>query len=380
MPARRTPQRQKPNRSVERMSISDGDGSDFTEETEEEEEEEEEDEDDEGGGDEDRGDDVGDDPEDEEDQEDEEDPDEEEEDPDEEEEEDEDDPDSEEEDEEEEDEEDDPSEEDLHDLANGGTVPLGRLNQVLEQNRQLTEAVLAMTTGGGTKPKKDDEPAFDLAAKIRERNKFLIDGDEDKAAALDLEIEAHRTAVATAAAEERATANVTGALAKQAIESAVKTVRTTFPVLDPKSKKFNEDTNDSVRGIANVLESKGWSSAEAIIEAARRVCDPTGELTGAGKRTAKAKKSAAKETQEKARKGKDTRTQRERLRDLQRSKRNPPSTARAGVANRQSVDADENDDPSSITEGRVRRMSEQEKRVARGDYVGTKPRGKQRGR
>lgn len=377
MPRRSTPQRTKPNRSVENMSISDGDDTNnFTDEEEEEEEDEEGDES------EDRGDHH--DPTDGE--EDEEDPDEEEEsedDPDEEEEEEdddegEDDPDADEEEEEDEDDEGDGlSEDDLRDIASGGMVPIGRLNQVLEQNRQLVEAAASLLSGGkpGGKPKEEAAP-FDLAGKLRERNKALIDGEEDRAAEIDLEIENHRIAEA----ESRATARVSAGLAEQAIKNAVVTVRKTFPVLDPQSKKFNEDTNDSVRGIANVLESKGWSSADAIVEAARRVCDPTGALTDGGGRKAGKPKKAAKAVREKAAAGKDTRTQRERLRDLNRARRTPPNSARAGVPNRNSVDADENDNPEQMTEGRVRRMTEQEKRVARGDFIGQSPRRKQRGR
>ena len=87
---------------------------------------------------------------------------------------------------EEEDDTDDLDEETLRDIGGTGTVPLGRLNEVLEQNRQLTERLIALSGGNQpAAPETHAAPAFDLKAKIKERNAKLLEGDEDAAATLD---------------------------------------------------------------------------------------------------------------------------------------------------------------------------------------------------
>ena len=377
--ARRTPQRSKPpvvRDGHSSLSISDHGDDDAGDEEEYEEEEDE---------DEDRGDEVGGD-----DEEDEDDPDEEEDDEgDEEDEEDPDgdegdDPDDEDEEEEEDEEEDEEelSAEDLEALANEGMVPLARLNQVLDQNRQLNDQVIALLKGGvkaGGTGGGDEPPPFDLKAKIAARTKALVDGDEDTANALDLEIEDYRQAVA----EEKAAQRVAAALQAQATSNAVASVRKAFPALDPASRKFNEETLDIVRATANLFQSKGMTAAEAIIKAAKRVLgEPADGGDGtkppkSGKKAAKA--AAARDAQQRARDGKDARTQQQRLKDLARSKRIPPRTAGGGVPNRNSVRDTDDDDASTVTEGRFRRMSEQEKREARGDFVGSGRRRRGRG-
>lgn len=377
--ARRTPQRSKPpvvRDGHSSMSISDhGDDNAGDEEEYEEEEEEEEEED--------RGDEVGGDGDDEGD---EEDPDGDEgDDEDEEEEEEEEDEDEDEEEDEDEDEEEDEEElsaEDLEALANEGMVPLARLNQVLDQNRQLNDQVIALLKGGvkaGGTGGGDEPPPFDLKAKIAARTKALVDGDEEAANALDLEIEDYRQAVA----EEKAAQRVAAALQAQATTNAVASVRKAFPALDPESRKFNEETLDIVRATANLFQSKGMTAAEAIIKAAKRVLgEPAGGGDGtkppkSGKKAAKA--AAARDAQQRARDGKDARTQQQRLKDLARSKRIPPRTAGGGVPNRNSVRETDDDDASTVTEGRFRRMSDQEKREARGDFVGSGRRRRGRG-
>ena len=378
--ARRTPQRSKPpvvRDGHSSLSISDHGDDDAGDEEEYEEEE-----------DEDRGDEVGSDGADEEDEEDadeeedDEGDEEDEEDPDGDEGDDPDDEDEEEEEDEEEDEEE-LSAEDLEALANEGMVPLARLNQVLDQNRQLNDQVIALLKGGvkaGGAGGGDEPPPFDLKAKVAARNKAIVDGDEETANTLDLEIEEYRQEQANLAARQ----SVAAGLEAQATANAVASVRKAFPALDPQSRKFNEETLDIVRATANLFQSKGMTAADAIIKAAKRVLgDPEADAGGGGKSGKSGKKAAkaaaARDTQQRARDGKDARTQQQRLKDLARSKRIPPRTAGGGVPNRNSVRDTDDDDASTVTEGRFRRMSDQEKREARGDFVGSGRRRRGRG-
>lgn len=376
--ARRTPQRSKPpvvRDGHSSLSISDHGDDDAGYEEEDEEEEEE---------DEDRGDEVGGDGDDEDtdEEEDDEGDEEDEDDFDGDEGDDQDDEDEEEEEDEEEDEEE-LSAEDLEALANEGMVPLARLNQVLDQNRQLNDQVIALLKGGvkaGSAGGGDEPPPFDLKAKVAARNKAIVDGDEETANTLDLEIEEYRQEQANLAARQ----SVAAGLEAQATANAVASVRKAFPALDPQSRKFNEETLDIVRATANLFQSKGMTAADAIIKAAKRVLgDPEADAGGGGKSGKSGKKAAkaaaARDTQQRARDGKDARTQQQRLKDLARSKRIPPRTAGGGVPNRNSVRDTDDDDASTVTEGRFRRMSDQEKREARGDFVGSGRRRRGRG-
>lgn len=250
----------------------------------------------------------------------------------------------------------------LDDIANpGGRIPLARLNQVLEQNRALTEMVLQLTGQGGKGATKDGDaaPAFDLKAKIKERNALLLEGKEDEASTIDLEIEEHRTRTA----QTQAFQTVQAGLQQQATNAAIAQVQKDYPVLNDKSRKFDQDTLDEVVALRNVYIARGEPMASAIAKAAKRICgrtslsrDRDGER---GERRGKKRDGERRNPEEL--------TPRERRVQMMRARRQPGALHKAGASSRQ-MGAPGGGSGDNLSEREVRQMSDREKREARGDF------------
>lgn len=336
--------------NVTTLGITSGD------DDEEEDEEDEEDEDDE-----DRGDDhdADDDP-DEEDEDEEDDPDEEEE---------EDDEDEESEDDEEEEEEDDPDldPEALAAIAaeNGGMVPVGRLSEVIRQRDQAVQLVLEQQRQSQTvAAKKDDTPAFDMKAKLKERNAAILEGDEDKAQAIDLEIQEETSRNAIARATEASTQAALQVIEQNATQQVIRQLQKQHPELDDSkgNKKFDQDSLDAVIAMRDALMKRGMPMADALVRAARKICGEPVEAAAKVKNKDKGGKG-----------GQPGKSMRQKMEALKRAKKQPPRTHAAGTGNRSSAERHE-EEGDVLSERNMRRMSDHDKRVARGDFVGKKPR------
>lgn len=256
---------------------------------------------------------------------------------------------------------------DLEEIANSGrgSVPIARLNEVLEQNRKLTEALL-LQAGGGQKPaaRAEEAPTFDLKAKLKERNAKILEGDDDAATAIDLEIEEYRQKVATAEATKIATGRVTAAMAEQETSAAIARVQRDYPVLNDKTRAFDSDKLDEVVALRNVYMARGMSMGEAIAQAARRVCGKPASGKAGGNR------ERARDPEE--------RTTRERRIQHQRARNQPGNLNKAGMSARQVADTLRRTE--NVSERQVRQMTEQEKRRERGDFDVGPRRGRRSGR
>lgn len=125
------------------------------------------------------------------------------------------------------------------------TVPKARLDEVLERARILEEENARLKGG---KPDGEDEPEFDLEAKVKEQIEKQLEGDVDGAAAIALEIEKHRQKVATTTAmsvlrEDRQ---------QRSIQKAVDQVLKDYPQLDSTKKaKFDNEAFEQVMALRN---------------------------------------------------------------------------------------------------------------------------------
>lgn len=115
----------------------------------------------------------------------------------------------------------------LRQIANEGhrTVPTARLNAEIER-RKAAERALELahaSIGAGRQQQQEPQPqaAFDRAAKIRERNKALLDGDEELAAKIEEEIDADRQRIADERAAERAAQTIERTRVEETISEAV---------------------------------------------------------------------------------------------------------------------------------------------------------------
>lgn len=155
----------------------------------------------------------------------------------------------------------------LAEIAEEGTttVPIARLNKVIEENKRLKGK-------SGQEQEEEQEPVeqvpvFDLKAKLREKNAKLLEGDEEAALALDLEIEAHREQVATA----RAVGAIAQAQAARTNTKVIADVQAKFPQLAD-GDEFDQDALDEVKALRDVYMRKGDSFKVALQKAAEKVC------------------------------------------------------------------------------------------------------------
>ena len=272
--------------------------------------------------------------------------------------------------EEEEDDTDDLDEETLRDIGGTGTVPLGRLNEVLEQNRQLTERLIALSGGNQpAAPETHAAPAFDLKAKIKERNAKLLEGDEDAAATLDEEIiQYHQKQGAAAGAQA----------ARELIEqdrtnAAVAEVMRDYPQLnDAKKKTFDADALQEVITLRNGYIQNGMSVAEALRKAAKRLLGKAAREDDDGEDDedrARGKRKVAKDPNQRS--VKQLRNQ------MRRAQRTPPSLRNAGSGGKPAGGELTAEQLARMPESKFKRLDPKAKSEARGDFVDT---GEGRGR
>lgn len=158
-------------------------------------------------------------------------------------------------------------------------VPLARLNEVLGRLDEATRQLEASRAGGApaastatpAEPAASTPPAFDLAAKLREKLQAQWDGNEDRVVELELEIEAHRQAQANAAAlaavqADRAQTTLTTTLA-QVGEQIV----TEYPALDNRKEGHNPDAIAAFKAERDVQIAAGKSPDVAMRRAAALV-------------------------------------------------------------------------------------------------------------
>lgn len=345
MAKRHTPQRHPRDDEDSRHSTTSISSDESDDEDEDDESDEDEDEDDQDDEDEDRGDDVGgrrrtDDDDDDQDDEDSEDEDDETD-----EDEDEDGPDA--------------DEETLRDISGNGTVPLARLNEVLEQNRQLTERVIALSGGGQpAAPAAAAAPAFDLKAKTKERNAKLLEGDEDAAAALDEEIAEHyqRQAAVTATTAAREV------IEQDRTNMAVAEVMRDYPQLNDANKKtFDAGALKEVVTLRNGYIQDGMSVADALRKAAKRLL---------GKSKVQADEEDDDEDRARGKvKDPNKRSVKQLRQKMRNAQRTPPSMRNAGGSGRPVGGDLTAEQLANMPESKFRRIDAKAKAKARGDFV-----------
>ena len=263
---------------------------------------------------------------------------------------------------EEEDDTDDLDEETLRDIGGTGTVPLGRLNEVLEQNRQLTERLIALSGGNQpAAPETHAAPAFDIKAKTKERNAKLLEGDEDAAASLDAEIAEHYQQQAAVTATNAARA----VIEQDRTNMAVAEVMRDYPQLnDAKKKTFDADALQEVITLRNGYIQNGMSVAEALRKAAKRLLGKAAREDDDGEDDedrARGKRKVAKDPNQRS--VKQLRNQ------MRRAQRTPPSLRNAGGSGRPVGGDLTAEQLANMPESKFRRIDAKAKAKARGDFV-----------
>lgn len=160
----------------------------------------------------------------------------------------------------------DPDDPDLAAIASEGddppaSIPYARVVEMVEKARQEGAA-------GKTADTPPAEPEFDLKGKIAERNKAILDGDEEKATELDLEIEEYRTKEA----ERRVASQLQADRATAQLNKAVKHVMAKYPALnDQNGKYYDPEAVQDVRALRDTyIRERGMAPAAALLKAADR--------------------------------------------------------------------------------------------------------------
>lgn len=176
-------------------------------------------------------------------------------------------------------------------------VPRSRLNAEIEKGKDKSLVIRALLrSGAGTPapaaakdPDPEPEPEFlkyDFKAKGREVIKLIAEGDEDRASALQDEIEDTRAKVnqynldkARAEATAQATGEFQAQRARDALDATVADVYERYPMLNNQSKHRNEAAILAVNGKTKELMAKGKPAHLALAEAADKMMKILGLAT-----------------------------------------------------------------------------------------------------
>lgn len=177
-------------------------------------------------------------------------------------------------------------------------VPRSRLNEVLAErddykgmlqvalnNRGV--AMPAATTETAEEVDPDPMPVVDIKAMNREYHQLVVDGEDEKAAALLDKIEDARTSLnewnlrkVSREAEAAAASRITKHQTSQALAAVTETLHKAYPFLNNESKTADPDAILAVNAKAKALIAQGKSPAVALSEAGDSIGKKFAKLLG----------------------------------------------------------------------------------------------------
>jgi len=250
------------------------------------------------------------------------------------------------------------------------SVPHARFNEVNESLKQeraarlKLEEELARANGrvkpDTEKPTEPEAPAFDFKAKRKEMRAALYEGDDDKADALQEEIDAAKEAELERKAEERAEAlfnkrekeradreaEAEAQRAQDAVGTAAAKAYEAYPFLNPEGADHDPEALEEVVAWRDYYINKGVSPDKAIEQAAAKIGPRYAEPE-----VEKIDKSKGKPSLEQLK------------RNDERREKIPPRDGGTGERATKT-------DFAALTEDEYDNLSEADKKKARGDYVG----------
>lgn len=241
------------------------------------------------------------------------------------------------------------------------TIPYARFAELNAQNKELMELVKSLTgniAGAGkpseaaeTKPAAPETPAFDFKAKVAERTSALMEGDEERAVAIDLEIEQYRNQVLVQQVRQQATQDALQQIQKVQQQTQVETIISRAfqanPELDDKSDSFDEAKLDDVLMRRDYyMNSKNMGFVEALTTAIDHVFP--GKAAPATKQPDLTAEQIARRRQIMG--------------------QQPPVTSHAGTSNRETIDISKLD-VEKMSESEYEKLPADVKRKLRGDAV-----------
>lgn len=239
-------------------------------------------------------------------------------------------------------------------------IPKSRFDEVNERRIRAEERLKMLDEQRATAAKGAEEEApaaVDLKDLRKQQRAALMEGDEDKAAELDEQIDAEVERRATL----RAVANLSESQAKAELKAAAAAVIEDYPFLDSTSRAANKEAIAEVVAFRDSYISRGMGHAEALMKAAEKV--------GKFYAPAKSKKVADEDDEDddpKSAKTKIDELRERRLRKNAKTANQQPARLEGGVGNRGTggkLNIEDMDDDQ------FSRLSEKDKAKARGDLV-----------
>ncbi len=240
------------------------------------------------------------------------------------------------------------------------TIPYGRFKEVNDTLKDEREARIRLEerlrlieeAQGRGKPEQQEQqeqaPAVDLKELRRQRSEAIIDGDVDKIAELDEQIENELEARAVA----RASAQFEATRAEEAFKGVVKSSYEQYPFLDNKSASANAEAIGEVVVWRDHYYANGASLAESLRMAVERVGPRY-----AGEKVSTPTPPAATT---------DAEQRRREILARNASMNQPPPTSQAGAGQR---GASDKLNINELTEQEFEALPEKEKARLRGDFV-----------
>ena len=249
------------------------------------------------------------------------------------------------------------------------TVPYARVAELSAHNKQLENALAIAAealkvAGGGKTPAAATEaaPAFNLRDQVKARNAALLEGDEDKAADIDLAIEEWRNNTLRAQARQEAMQDFAASQEQTAVEAVVADAFTKYTFLSSDSSDYNKEALDDVMMYRDRYLKDGEKLSVAVAKAVAKVAPmyakaedlpaagdlPAGEVGKDGKVSAAAAAAI--------------------VRNAKVAAAQPPSTAQAGTPNKESIDVGKLDF-ENMSDDDYEKLPEAVKARARGDVA-----------
>lgn len=161
-------------------------------------------------------------------------------------------------------------------------VPIKRLNKEVARRRAAEDRVRALEAerASGTAPTEPQAqapaPKVD-AAKFKEMQDAMLDGETEKALAIYTELQQTTVSEALTASEARLEEQLTIREQNNELRKASTSVRESFPELDPNNEGYDEKlTQDVVATRDFYMHQRGLAPGEALTRAAKEVADDYG--------------------------------------------------------------------------------------------------------
>lgn len=159
----------------------------------------------------------------------------------------------------------------FHEVNERAKAAEAREQQEREARIRLEERIRMLEgagNGGQQAPAAGEQaPAFDIKAKIKERNAAILEGDDDRVAEIELEIEQHRIAEA----EARAVRRIEQTQQQTALQQAAAAVVDAYPFLDSNSPNVDREALNEVKEWRDFYIGQGKAPHTALEQAVKRL-------------------------------------------------------------------------------------------------------------